>query len=569
MGHLRRGPARATLCCLSIGFYAWAGAAQAPPEDVKSTLARPLSPGAVALLFEHAAEPSVRARWAEALKDSRPAVRAAAARVINITGARAWLDELQAALAAENDQDAAEEEVLALGVLAAASADERLLAAATRLGGGVPRTLAETWARVRGIDALRSLPALRSAGLKSSDLWNVFVLATRNGTENLTRAGIAAVRDDDTASWERILQLARRPRADLDPGLIAAALGTTSDAMHAATYFHLALLTSDGTKLPGVPAALVEDTLQGERPKDLAASLTLELLARCLGRKPIEQSAWIAALGKTEPTAPYAQELVLEPVLLMRLTKGELSTLSRTVKGDPDELPNMLRWVKELKARTEADTTQNVIRSVDRFPRGFVDSVLAVTDCRPNAARGIGIAAISYGVDGRPRAVAVAEPEPGATPLGKPPQCQDAARLLLAMSLAPSAHATGPGVEETLLVLLNPQGLACLAESDNLEPPASTQNAGVRQHIVEPKRIKNVDPVYPEPARQARIQGAVVLRALISSAGCVRSLEVTASNRALNWAAMSAVSQWRYSPALLNGAPVPVDMTVTINFRLN
>jgi TonB family protein len=531
-------------------------------------LARPLSPGTVALLFEHAAEPSVRARWAEALKDSHPEIRAAAARVINVTGATGWIDELQAALAAENDRDAAEEEVLALGASTGAPADERLLAAATRLGGSIPRTLAETWARVRGIDALRSLAALRGAGLKSSDLKAFLILATRDGTENLTRAGITAVRESDAASWAVVLELARRAPANLEPGLIVAALGTASDAMHAATYWHLALLKSAGASLPGTSSTLVEEALKNEPPQDLAAGLALELLARALGRKPLEQSTWIAALGKTERRAAYSYELLMEPALLVHLTKAELGALLQTAHVDRETLQKVTGWAGQLKAvpQPAGAPPKSVIRSVDHFPRGFVESVLAVSGCRPAAAHGVGVAEISYGNDGRPRGIAFAPPE---AKLGKPPECQDAARLLLTMSLASPERVATPEAKETVLVLLNPAALQCLAESDDDAPAPIGENAATRQHIEEPKRIKYVEPVYPEPARLAHVHGLVVLQALITPSGCVRSLEVDLSHRALTWAAMSAVSQWRYTPTRLNGVPVPVHMTVTTNFRLN
>ena len=75
-------------------------------------------------------------------------------------------------------------------------------------------------------------------------------------------------------------------------------------------------------------------------------------------------------------------------------------------------------------------------------------------------------------------------------------------------------------------------------------------------------------PVYPPLARQARIQGKVVLHAIIDKDGRVSQLEVVSGHPLLVQAALDAVKQWRYQPTMLNGEPVEVDTTITVNFVL-
>ena len=76
-------------------------------------------------------------------------------------------------------------------------------------------------------------------------------------------------------------------------------------------------------------------------------------------------------------------------------------------------------------------------------------------------------------------------------------------------------------------------------------------------------------PVYPEPARQAYLQGMVVLESIITGTGCVKEAVVLSSvHPSLDYAALQAVSQWKFTPTLLDGVPVPVIMTVTVNFKL-
>ena len=87
-------------------------------------------------------------------------------------------------------------------------------------------------------------------------------------------------------------------------------------------------------------------------------------------------------------------------------------------------------------------------------------------------------------------------------------------------------------------------------------------------HMAEGSLIYRVQPEYPEIARQARIQGAVQLRAVISKAGTIENLTVESGPPMLIRPALRAVRQWRYRPYLLNGEPVEVDTEITVNFIL-
>ncbi len=84
--------------------------------------------------------------------------------------------------------------------------------------------------------------------------------------------------------------------------------------------------------------------------------------------------------------------------------------------------------------------------------------------------------------------------------------------------------------------------------------------------IKPPVKIKNVAPVYPEIARSARVSGAVVVEATVGEDGKVMDTRILHSIPLLDQAALDAVRQWEYTPTLLNGKPVPVVTTVTINF---
>ncbi len=80
--------------------------------------------------------------------------------------------------------------------------------------------------------------------------------------------------------------------------------------------------------------------------------------------------------------------------------------------------------------------------------------------------------------------------------------------------------------------------------------------------------IHEVSPEYPEAARRAKVQGTVVLDAIVGVEGTVTQLKVISGPEALSAAAADAVQWWRYEPCIVNGQPATVETTVAVNFRL-
>jgi len=86
--------------------------------------------------------------------------------------------------------------------------------------------------------------------------------------------------------------------------------------------------------------------------------------------------------------------------------------------------------------------------------------------------------------------------------------------------------------------------------------------------IKAPGLVKRVEPVYPDIALMAKVGGTVILEAIVGADGSVESVKVLQSVKFLDQAAIDAVKQWRYSPLVLNGVPVPFVLTVTLSFRV-
>jgi periplasmic protein TonB len=98
-------------------------------------------------------------------------------------------------------------------------------------------------------------------------------------------------------------------------------------------------------------------------------------------------------------------------------------------------------------------------------------------------------------------------------------------------------------------------------------PPVATHLLRVSS-MREGDIIRKVQPTYPPMARAARIQGPVVLQAVISKQGTIENLKVVTGHPLLAPAAVDAVRQWRYRPYMLNNDPVEVETQITVNFSL-
>jgi protein TonB len=99
-------------------------------------------------------------------------------------------------------------------------------------------------------------------------------------------------------------------------------------------------------------------------------------------------------------------------------------------------------------------------------------------------------------------------------------------------------------------------------------PPPPARVVRVGGQITEPKKIRNVAPVYPEIAVQSRVTAILILEAEVDTRGQVRSVKVLRGHPLFDDAAIGAVKQWRYQPLLLNGEPTAFIVTVTMNFNL-
>ena len=134
--------------------------------------------------------------------------------------------------------------------------------------------------------------------------------------------------------------------------------------------------------------------------------------------------------------------------------------------------------------------------------------------------------------------------------------------------LAAAAKATGDkAAADAVAGKEKAEAVAAKAKTD-AAARAKAKLAAVRigGQIKAPTKIKDVKPVYPAIARSARVAGVVTIEATIGPDGKVIDATVVRSIPLLDQAALDAVRQWEYTPTLLNGVPVPILVTVTVNF---
>lgn len=188
-------------------------------------------------------------------------------------------------------------------------------------------------------------------------------------------------------------------------------------------------------------------------------------------------------------------------------------------------------------------------------------------------------------------AVILAFASPSVTPPPPPPAPVRAAQIeqpksVINQTVAPLEAPTDiaperPGQGNTQLLSAIENSGATVPGSENgipggfgppSPPPPRTEapSAVVRPggNIRPPTKIKDVKPIYPMIAQITQVQGIVIVEATIGPNGKVQDAKVLRSHPLLEAAALDAVRQWEFTPTLLNGSPVSVVMTVTVDFRL-
>ncbi len=148
-----------------------------------------------------------------------------------------------------------------------------------------------------------------------------------------------------------------------------------------------------------------------------------------------------------------------------------------------------------------------------------------------------------------------------------PPRIPPSIKMLSKVELPPGSPIIGldPGQN-------GPEIANVFGGNDNQRPVVREDKKGpvrLPSTLVAGMLLQKTVPVYSPIAKAARVEGIVVLQAMISASGTIANLRVISGPTMLQQAALDAVSHWRYRPYLLNGQPVEVETTVNVIFTLS
>ncbi len=374
----------------------------------------------------------------------------------------------------------------------------------------------------------------------------------------LTRMASAALREQNSELFDVVLKVSSETGTDVDAGVLRTALKQPG---RDDICWYLAL-----TQPRRLPKELLDEATASSST-DGEISFGCEILGRIVERpldRPRPEKDWASPVAREA-----AKRVPLSQVVLEALTPAERKALSLARGYAEDGLDETLDSLKRrpreppLPRRATGSLLVTVgLLDLAEFPRGFVPDVLAATGCRKAPDDVWGGAQITYKEDGRPANVLPFSTNEALK------SCQHAARLLLMTALAPRGRPPRRSETHVAFVRLDRDSVTCAIRPEST-PQRDPTEARVGGHIKEPKKTKNVAPIYPDSAKARRVQGIVVIEATIAPSGCVRGAMVVRDiDPSLDMAALRAVADWRYTPTLLNGIPVPVIMTVTVNFRL-
>lgn len=538
-----------TLLVLALAIAATPAAAQAPIEPL---LTGEPTPGSMALLVHHVLRPEAQSRLADGLRHARADVRAAAARVIHVVGARGLVPSLAVALAAEREADPALEMGRALAALGGPSHDGGVFASWARVPAGHVSRVALGFAGVRGPAALAGLPRLRAADAGGAAL-TAYLVAARPPADGLDGIVASAVVEDDDTAFGAALDAARELAIAIDDSRLVAALDPArSPAMRlTAARSVFRGWSTRRAPAPTVLAALGADGPFGTETTAIESRLAREFANRVAGRAATNTPEWRALL---EDPSPAVVGFVLLRGVERLLTNDERRWLRQLLpqRGDGDA-----------PEPSTTSATHAAIQLLDGFPQGYVLSVLAVAGCDLGRAKKTGLGAsagqTTLHTDGR--ASRASRIDTGITQAA----CTLATDVLLMTSIVRAPQPVA-GAQAIAVLPFETGYLEC---SDRQAQDVVGAGLGAGSRLEPPKKIRHVNPIYPQAALDARIHGTVLVQATIGTQGCPGRLRIVSSvDPRLDLSALLAVTGWRFAPTRIDGTAVPVELMVTVQFTL-
>ena len=527
----------------------WPGAGRAIAQSNVSV-------GSVALLAEQKGVADLRA-LREAIGHSDSAIRAVAARIAGLFERKELASPLLESLAREQDTLAAREHVRALLYLRGGEILPQAKAAAARLGEPVGLILAEWLGRNQPEQFATTIAELLrdTPGSDTALFGRIAAMAIWQTPSSRDRVTTAFAGAPSRRAWRGFLDYLG---SDADARIVKAGLTSSNAAVREATIW---FVVSNPTtrRTPATIALAPVLTAEGAVPfpDDTEwAALGRELIARRSGKSgPADGSGAIRRHG-LENVAD-ARRLAAAP----ELTAAEQSALHENLPGLAGRSP-CYREACSGPASGREETGKSRSSDVPLNRARF--TCQPARQCRVLSVIGYICLWRCENVvsPGRPPARCRARWNEIAGALCGFPQVSDDAD-------GSTAGRADPRGRVAMAAHLHGQGGPQLCRRGHARTFRLRPGRACGGQIKTPRKTSDVKPIYPEAMQLARVTGNVILESTITSTGCVVDARVLRSIQTpLDVAALRAVLGWRFEPTLLDGKPVPVIMTVTVNFTL-
>jgi TonB family protein len=498
------------------------------------------------------------------LASSQPEMRMTAARISAVRGMVPMVPDLARAIDAEPHMPAAVAEMQALLVIGTPDARAAADSFARKATGDVLGVYA-LWLARSSPDAFADrLPEfLKQSGAHTPARFSVALDHAVTQRPELKARLATPWMAGAPRRWDDMLE---HLRPEADATTLTAALASPETRVREETIWHLLGHRAAGATLPpGLRAAAMPGPAgtAGASSELTWEGFAREVMARVDGGAPaMDRAEWLR-------TRAVVRQRELRHVWWIddALTRRERAAIEAAVSENVPNFPGPRPIVPPAPFGDAAPPPEpSVMRTMPTLFPGFVPAVMTATGCKVTPRDHAQVAVrLTYHASGRPVSASIDRTVS--------PECQRALRAFIQVTLADDTlPAAGPD-GEWLVLFTGGDYRQCAdapvesrTDSDRDERDAVVLERG----IARPKIVRKVDPVYPASAKDARIAGMVMIEATISAQGCVRDARVTRSVRpALDLSALTAVTQWRYTPTLVQGRPVEVIMSVNVTYAIH
>jgi hypothetical protein len=483
-----------------------------------------------------------------ALTSSDPLMRGTAARVAGVRDEKVLIPDLRKASEQESDASAAREELRSIALLGAPEDVDYAIAAAAKWPASVDNDVAQAIARRGGnepidfyLTKLKGARTLARADFFRQALWG------RPGAISVTASRLVGLNDEP--GWLAYLGVMRDSNVAVPPGVVAASFDSPSEGIRVASVWYVVNTYAAETTLPQP----IHDAVATPREDvSMREAFGRELVRRIGGFDKRENNKWVEWLESNEADGllRYASNAVEALLTDREYTVRKKRCGTQPVSCDMPEK-------KPARSYAPKAVPPPALQLPGVLPAGMSEALGRCGDW-------LGLAGAVVDTAGRVQTVDLSN-------MGRS-GCLRQIETILRLSYATNTGVMSP-VAMPDVVLAHAAGDALCLDEDPPSNDAVLPLSRTGREVVAPVKIHSVDPVFPVQTRRAMGPGGtsmIILEAVITKHGCVRSVRPLAQSPfgELNGAAIYAMSQWKFSPGLLNGRPVDVIYNLTVRFKL-